>query len=61
MRKRLTHEEVTAICDRAETATSEEVAAAYGARMINAPCWAWTDDEAQQRAFLRESVEGPQE
>ena len=59
--KRLTPQEVADICDRAETATHEEVKTAYGVLMINAPCWAFTDDEQQQRDYLRECAEGPQE
>lgn len=59
--KRLTPAEVLAICDRAESASAEEVRAAYGALMINAPCWAFSQNENEQRAFLIETREGPQE
>jgi hypothetical protein len=58
--KMITDEEVRAILDIAETATAEQVKAAYGRLMINAPCWAFSDDVNQQRQFLIESREGPQ-
>ena len=58
--KRITPEEVLAICDRAETASAEEVKAAYYVLMINAPCWAFSENENEQRAFLIGTREGPQ-
>lgn len=56
----MTPEQALTICDRAETASADEVKAAYYALMINAPCWAFSENENEQRAFLIETREGPQ-
>lgn len=56
--KMITDKEALAIADMAETATVEEVKAAYYRLMINAPCWAFSEDENDQRQFLAESRDG---
>lgn len=57
----MTKKEALALADRAETITDEEVRDAYYVLMINAPCWAFSDDIEEQRNYLRKVVEGPQE
>lgn len=57
----MTKKEALALADRAETITDEEARAAYYVLMINAPCWAFSDDIEEQREYLRKVVEGPQE
>lgn len=58
--KMISDKEALAIADMAETATAEQVKAAYYRLMINAPCWAFSNDESEQREFLRNAAEGAQ-
>jgi len=60
MKNKLTDQELMAILDNAENASADEVKAAYGRLMINAPVWAFSEDTEDQRQFLIESREGPQ-
>ena len=57
----MTSKEALAIADAAETASEKDVRAAYYALMINAPCWAFSDDVSGMRIELRRFAEGPQE
>jgi len=61
MRKRMTIVEALTICDVAETASAKAVREAYEVLMINAPCWAFSQDEQDQRNFLKTVREGPQQ
>lgn len=55
-----TDDEMRAVLDIAETATVEQVKSAYYRLMINAPCWAFSEDPNEQRQFLIDFREGPQ-
>jgi hypothetical protein len=60
MKKKLTDKDLIAVLNNAETANAEDVKLAYFRLMINAPCWAFSNDLEEQRQFLIQSREGPQ-
>lgn len=57
----MTEQDVSAICDRSDTATRDEIAFAYRMLTANAPSWYRSDDEQEQRDFCWLASNGPQE